>query len=169
MADIESLRKSLKGDIVTTSDPGYEEAIKRWANNAVRRAKYVAYVKDAQDVAAAIKWAKASHTPIAVRGGGHSPAGTSSVENGLVIDLSRYLNSVKIDPAKKLGYVGGGALWEHVDNAASEHGLAAVGGTVNHVSLPHQRCCSCAHHAHAIAQTGVGGYACHMLRSQYRC
>ena len=53
---------------------------------------------------------------------------------GLVIDLSRHMNGVQIDPDKKLGYVGGGALWEDVDKAAIQYGLATVGGTVNHVN-----------------------------------
>ena len=50
-----------------------------------------------------------------------------------MIDLSRYLNGVKVDPDKKVAYVGGGALWETVDKTAIKHGLATVAGTVNHV------------------------------------
>ena len=69
----------------------------------------------------------------AIRGGGHSAAGTSSAEGGLVIDLSRYLDNVRVDPENKLAYVQGGAIWKTVDEAAIKHGLAAVGGTVNHV------------------------------------
>lgn len=131
----ESFRAALKGDIVTPSDEGYEKAIARWAINAQRNAKIVAFVKDAQDVSLAIKYAKASQLPIAIRGGGHNPAGASSSENGLVIDLSRYLNGVEVDVEKKLSRIGGGALWETVDKTAIQHGLATVGGTVNHVSL----------------------------------
>ena len=134
MADFESFKRSIQGDIVLPSDPDYEEALKRFAANATRRAKLVVFDKDADDVSKALKYAKASGTPIAVRGGGHSPAGASSSENGMVIDLSRYLQGVKIDAANKLAYVQGGALWQHVDSAAAEHGLAAVGGTVSHVS-----------------------------------
>ncbi|KAF8648761.1 hypothetical protein AX14_008778, partial [Amanita brunnescens Koide BX004] len=62
-------------------------------------------------------------------------AGASSIENGLVIDLSRYLNGVSIDAEKKLAHVGGGAIWETVDKAAIEYGLATVGGTVNHTGV----------------------------------
>ena len=50
-----------------------------------------------------------------------------------MIDLSRYLNGVKVDPEQKVAYVGGGALWETVDRTAIKHGLATVSGTVNHV------------------------------------
>ena len=133
MSDFNSFKSSFKGDIVTPSDPDYTESIKRWAGNMVKPAKVVAFVKDAEDVAAAIKYARANDLPIAVRGGGHSFSGSSSVADGLVVDLSRHLNGVRIDPERKLGYVGGGALWEAVDKAAIAHGLATVGGTVNHV------------------------------------
>lgn len=136
MSSFDSFKSNFKGDIATPSDPGYDLAIARWAANASRPAKVVTLVKDAQDVAAAIAYARAEKLPIAVRGGGHSASGTSSQKDGLVIDLARYINEAKVDPAKKLAYVGGGAIWATVDKAAIEHGLASVGGTVNHVRIP---------------------------------
>jgi FAD/FMN-containing dehydrogenase len=135
MSDLESFCLNFKGDIVTPSDTSYDLAISRWAINAVRKAKIVAFVKGVEDVVLALKHAKANGLPIAIRGGGHSCSGTSSTEGGLVIDLSRYLTEVTVDVEEKLGYVGGGAVWETVDRAAIAHGLATVGGTVNHVSL----------------------------------
>lgn len=134
MPDFPSLQSSFRGDLITSADPGYEAAIDRWAHNASKRAKTVAFVKDAQDVSLTIQYAKRNNVPIAIRCGGHSAAGSSSVENGLVIDLSRYLNTVIVDAGKRLVYVGGGALWSTVDHNCIQHGLAAVGGTVNHVS-----------------------------------
>jgi len=41
---------------------------------------------------------------------------------------------VRVDPAEKLEYVSGGAIWETVDKTAVKHGLASVAGAVNHVS-----------------------------------
>lgn len=132
--DIAKFAQTIKGDVVTPEDPTYAKAIFRWAANAVRKAKLVVFVKDNEDVVNALRFARATDLPIAVRGGGHSVVGSSSAENGLVIDPSRYLNGVTVDPAKKLAYVGGGAIWETVDKAAIKHELATVGGTVNHVS-----------------------------------
>ncbi|KAG5651067.1 hypothetical protein H0H81_010002 [Sphagnurus paluster] len=126
MADLATF---IKGDIVTPNDADYPQAIARWAVNAERRAKIVAFVKDTEDVALALKYARANDLPIAIRGGGHSAAGASSSENGLVIDLSRHINGARIDPDKKLAYVGGGALWDVVDKEAIKHGLATVAGT----------------------------------------
>ena len=125
---------AFKGDIVTPTDPGYEDAISRWSKTAVRRAAIVAFVKDAEDVTLAIKYAVDHKLAVAVRGGGHSAAGNSSVEGGLVIDLSRYLDGVRVDPEKKLGYVGGGTIWGTVDKTTIQYGLATVAGTVSHVS-----------------------------------
>jgi len=133
MSDLASLQKIFKGDLVTSADPDYAKAIARWALNAQRDAKVVAFVKDAEDVSLAIKYAKANKLPIAIRGGGHSPVGASSTEGGLVIDLSRHLNGSRVDSERKVAFVGGGALWEIVDKTAIEHGLATVGGTVNRV------------------------------------
>ena len=137
MSSASILATEFKGDLVRPGDRGYDDALKRWAANAVRKASVVAFVKDEKDVALAIKYARDTGLPIAIRGGGHSAAGASSIENGLVIDLSRYLNGVTIDAEKKLAHVGGGAIWETVDKAAIEHGLASVAGTVNHVSSIH--------------------------------
>lgn len=135
MADFLIFQESFKGDIITPDDPNYKAAIARWASNAERRAKIVAFVKDAEDVSAAVIFAKASKLPLAIRGGGHSTSGASSSQDGIVIDLSKHLNGVRIDPEGKLAYAGGGAIWSAVDKAAIEYGLASVGGTVNHVKF----------------------------------
>lgn len=135
MASFDDFKAQFSGDLVTPQDPDYEKAISRWAANAIRRAAVVAFVKSHEDIALAIKYARSAGLRIAIRGGGHSAAGNSSAEGGLVIDLSKYYNGVRIDPDKKLAYVQGGAVWKEVDEAAIKHGLAGVGGTVNHVRL----------------------------------
>lgn len=141
MADISSsLAQNIKGDVITSDHPEYASAISRWAKNAERKAQVVVFVKDAEDVVKSIAYAKEYKLPIAIRGGGHNAGGASSAEGGLIIDLSKHLKHVKIDAEKKLGYVGGGALWGDVDKEAIKYGLATVGGTVNHVSYTHVLC-----------------------------
>ncbi|KAL5527562.1 hypothetical protein ACEPAG_6363 [Sanghuangporus baumii] len=129
-----ALKNNFKGDIVTPEHPDYKAAIQRWAKNAVRHAKIVAFVKDADDASLTVKYARESGLPLAIRGGGHSPAGSSSSE-GIVIDLSKYVNECRVDPERKLAYVGGGAIWKTVDETAIKYGLATVGGTVNHTGV----------------------------------
>lgn len=50
-----------------------------------------------------------------------------------MIDLSRYINTVKVDLPNQTVVVGGGAIWKNVDDATYPHGYAAVSGTVNDV------------------------------------
>lgn len=83
-----------------------------------------------QDVSEVVKVAASNRIEIAVRGGGHATSGSSSTEGGICIDLSR-LRGVSVDRNSRVVTVEGGALWEDVDRAAAEHGLAVVGGTVN--------------------------------------
>jgi len=45
------------------------------------------------------------------------------------------MRGVSVDPEKKTATVQGGALWEDVDLALAKHGLATVGGTVNHTGV----------------------------------
>lgn len=135
MNDLHHFRAQFEGDLVTPDHPEYPQAIARWAVNSQRRAKIVAFVRSPTDVALAIRYARSNGLPLAVRGGGHNPAGASSCENGLVIDLSRYINVARVDADKKVVYVGGGALWEAVDKVAIQYGLATVAGTVNHTGV----------------------------------
>ncbi|KZV75404.1 FAD-binding domain-containing protein [Peniophora sp. CONT] len=135
MSDLSAFKASFKGDVVTPEDPAYEEALTRWAANARRRAAVVAFVRDEEDIVLAIKYARSSGLPIAIRGGGHNPAGSSSSEGGLVIDLSRHLAGVRVDAEKKLAYADGGALWGTFNNETMKYGLATTGGTVSHTGV----------------------------------
>jgi len=72
---LDALRNSSKGDLVVPSDSDYSAAIARWAVNAQRPAKVVAFVKDPEDVALAIKYARDQNLSLAIRGGGHSVSG----------------------------------------------------------------------------------------------
>ncbi|PNP44987.1 hypothetical protein TGAMA5MH_03402 [Trichoderma gamsii] len=121
--------------LLTAADgDDYEKSISRWADNAVKRAGAVAVPVSYEEVSKLVKFASANELELAVRGGGHSTGGTSSTEGGLTIDLSR-MRAVKVDKDSKLIVAQGGALWEDVDNAAIEKGLATVGGTVNHTGI----------------------------------
>jgi hypothetical protein len=56
MTDFSSFKSSFKGDIISQEHPDYAAAIARWSATAERKAKYVAFVKDTDDIAAAIKF-----------------------------------------------------------------------------------------------------------------
>ncbi|EGO01574.1 hypothetical protein SERLA73DRAFT_103446 [Serpula lacrymans var. lacrymans S7.3] len=133
--DFQLFQNSFTGDLVTPEDQEYAAAISRWAINSQRRAKIVAFVKSPEDVSLALDYARRTNLQVAIRGGGHSPSGSSSSDGGLVIDMSRHMCHAKVDPEQGVVYVGGGATWEVVDKSAILHGLATPGGTVNHTGV----------------------------------
>jgi hypothetical protein len=82
------------------------------------------------DVVAAVKRAREENLRVAVRGGGHSIAGLSAIQGGMLIDLAP-MNGVEVDAERHIATVGGGALWKDLDGAAQQHGLAVPGGVVS--------------------------------------
>ena len=95
--DLEELRSALTGDVLAPADREYERARLCFNLLVDRRPTGIARCLDAKDVATALAFAQANDLEIAVRGGGHNPAGHCAVDDGLVIDLSRMRN-VEVDP-----------------------------------------------------------------------
>jgi FAD/FMN-containing dehydrogenase len=130
-ATVQELRESVRGEIVTPDDSGYAEASKVWnGQHDDRRPAMVIRCHGAADVIAAVGFARANHLPIAVRGGGHSLPGFSTVDDGVVIDLGP-MSGVRVDPQARRATVGGGAVWADVDHETQAHGLATTGGLVS--------------------------------------
>src|SRR3954451_11243795 len=137
-ATVQELREAVHGAVLTPGDEDYADACRVW-NGAHdhRRPAVVVRCTGAADVIAAVGFARSNDLALAVRGGGHSIAGFSSVDDGLVVDLSP-MNDVRVDPSARRATVGGGAVWADVDHETQAHGLATTGGLVS--------------------TTGVGGY-----------
>ncbi|KAI1912742.1 hypothetical protein LOZ61_003180 [Ophidiomyces ophidiicola] len=132
---VESLRLRLKtSELLSPASPAYEDAIKRWSAAAIKRAGMVLLAQNTADISQAVVFARETNIDLAIKGGGHSVAGASSSDGGLVIDLS-HMRAVAVDPVQKTITAQGGALWADVDAAADKHQLATVGGTVNHTGI----------------------------------
>jgi FAD/FMN-containing dehydrogenase len=101
-------------------------------NNAMirRRPAVVARCASPADVADAIAYARGNGLALAVRAGGHSVAGLSLVDDGLVIDV-RGMADVEVDVQRRVARVGGGATWSQFDRATQPYGLATTGGRVS--------------------------------------
>jgi FAD/FMN-containing dehydrogenase len=115
------------GQLITPTDPDYEAARRVWNGLIDRRPALIARCADAADVAAAVRFGRQHHLPIAVRGGGHSVAGHGTSDDGLVIDLAP-LKHLAVDPHTRRARVGAGCTWAEVDAATQAHGLATPGG-----------------------------------------
>jgi FAD/FMN-containing dehydrogenase len=122
-------RGSLAGTVLAPGEPGYDEA--RICFNALvdRRPALIVQCIEPGDVATAFDFAGANGLEVAVRGGGHNPAGHCVLDGGLVIDLSR-MRRVEVDGDARVARAEGGATWLDFDAAAQGHGLVTPGGVV---------------------------------------
>ncbi|HEY7179219.1 MAG TPA: FAD-binding oxidoreductase [Gaiella sp.] len=131
---LDGLAGSLRGDLIRPDDPRYDHARSVWNGMFDRRPAAIAQVAGTVDVVAVVDYARETGTELAVRGGGHSSAGYSTVEGGIVLDLSR-MRGVWVDPRAKTARAQAGALWGDVDRETQAYGLAVPGGQISHTGI----------------------------------
>ena len=125
----EELRRSLAGDVVVPGDIQYDAA--RLCFNAFvdRRPAVIVRCLGRADVATAFDFARTNELEVAVRGGGHNPAGHCVLDGGLVIDLSR-MRQVVVERDTQVAHASGGSTWLDFDSATVPQGLVTPGGVV---------------------------------------
>src|SRR5262245_23690302 len=84
----DELARLVDGDVLTEQHPAYESARRVWNGMIDKRPAAIVQCLNAEDVAAAVRFATGHDLPLSVRGGGHNVAGTALVDDGIVIDLS---------------------------------------------------------------------------------
>lgn len=133
-AELDDLRMKMRGPLLRAGDPGYNEARVIFNGMFDRRPALIVRCRGAADVMDAVQFARRHHLLTAVRGGGHSVAGNSMCDGGMVIDLSQ-MNSVVVDRAARVARVQGGATWADVDRETQAFSLATPGGIVSHTGV----------------------------------
>jgi len=126
---LNELRRSLAGSVVVPADAEYDAARRCFNALVDRRPAVIARCVGAADVAAAFDFARAHALEVAVRGGGHNPAGHCVCDGGLVVDLS-LMRTVEVDGEERIARAGGGATWLDFDSATQALGLVTPGGIV---------------------------------------
>jgi FAD/FMN-containing dehydrogenase len=127
---LEELRAEVRGMVLEAADPGQADV--REVFNAMHPSRPAVTVRcsGAADVVAGVNFAREHALALAVRGGGHSIAGLSAIQGGVLLDLAP-MRGVHVDPDKQLAVVQGGALWGDVDRETQAFGLVAPGGVVS--------------------------------------
>ena len=136
-ATVADLAGELRGEVIRPGDHDYDSARALWNGMHDRHPQLIVRCAGPADVIAAIRFARRQSLEVAVRGGGHSIAGFSGVDGGVVIDLSP-MRGVRVDPQARRAVVQGGCTWRDVDLETQAFGLATTGGL--------------------ISTTGVGGF-----------
>ena len=128
-ATLDQLTPTFSGQLLRSSDPGYDEA-RRVHNGLInKRPEIIARCHGTADVADAVKLARSNNLEIAVRGGGHNVAGRGTIDGGLMIDLAP-MKGIHVDVAKRTTRAQGGVLWKEFNRETQLHGLATTGGVV---------------------------------------
>lgn len=115
------------GEQLSPGDAGYDEARIVWNGLFDRHPALIARCISTDDVVAAVNYGRENGLEIAVRAGGHSAAGHSSVDDGLVIDLT-LMKRIDVDPEAQTCVAQPGLTWGEFDGATQMHGLAVTGG-----------------------------------------
>src|SRR5215813_12565538 len=123
------LRRSVGGAVLAPTDTGFDAARRCFNALVDRRPAVIVRCLDADDVARAFDFARAHALQVAVRGGGHNPAGHCVCEGGLVIDLS-LMRGVDVNGDARTACADGGATWLDFDAATQGFGLVTPGGVV---------------------------------------
>ena len=126
---LRELQTAFAGTVIGPSDPQYDSA--RVCFNALvdRRPAVIARCRGAGDIASALDFARTNELDVAVRGGGHNPAGHCVLDGGLVIDLS-LMRAVTVDRDVRVAQAEGGSTWLDFDSATQAFGLVTPGGVV---------------------------------------
>jgi len=124
------LDESFRGALIRPGDAEYEHARRVWNGMIDKRPAIVARCTGVPDVVAAIRYARAHHLAVAVRGGGHNVAGSAVCDGGIVIDLSP-MKGIHVDPVRRIARVQGGVTWGELDRETQTYGLATPGGLIS--------------------------------------
>jgi hypothetical protein len=113
----------MSGSVIEPHDPGYHDARSVFYGGIDKRPSAIVRVADVADVRRVIAMARDGGYELAVRSGGHSIAGHSTTDGGIVLDL-RAMSRIEIDARDRTAWVGTGATAIQVTEAAATHGLA---------------------------------------------
>jgi len=133
-ATISELRETLRGTAIVPGDADYDAARAVWNGMHDKRPAIIVRCAGTADVINAVRFARSQGLTIAVRSGGHSIPGFSTVDDGIVIDLSP-MKGIHVDVAGRTARAEGGATWHDFDHETQAFGLAVTGGLVSSTGI----------------------------------
>jgi FAD/FMN-containing dehydrogenase len=132
--DLPRLRAAVDGRVITPDDAGYDQARTIFYGGFDRRPAAIVRPADATQVAQVVDLARDGGHELAVRGGGHSNAGHSVTEGGIVLDLSE-LTAIDVDPPARTAWAQAGLTTGAYTAAVQAHGLVTGFGDTASVGI----------------------------------
>jgi FAD/FMN-containing dehydrogenase len=131
---IPDLRAAIHGRVIPPDDPDYD-AFRRVTSGAIdRRPAVIVQVADSDDVRTVIGIARETGLELAIRSGGHSAAGHSVSEGGIVLDLTG-MKGLDIDVEGRTAWAETGLTAAEYTAAVGEHGLVTGFGDTGSVGI----------------------------------
>ncbi len=131
---ISELRAALNGRVIGPDDAGYDKARTVFIGGIDRRPAVIVRPADATEVARVVSLARETGLELAVRSGGHSGAGHSVSEGGIVLDLAD-MRALDIDAERRTAWAQTGLTAGEYTTAADAHGLATGFGDTGSVGI----------------------------------
>ncbi|HEU4493639.1 MAG TPA: FAD-binding oxidoreductase, partial [Rubrobacteraceae bacterium] len=131
---IPELRAALNGRVMTPGDASYDEARTVFPGGIDRYPAAIVRVKDASDVSQVVSLAREGELELAVKSGGHSGAGHSTTDGGILLDLAEMKN-LEIDVEERTAWAETGLTAGEYTAAAGAHGLATGFGDTGSVGI----------------------------------
>ena len=131
---IENLRARVRGRVIDPAANDYDEARRGFYSGFDRRPLAIVRVVDAADVAAVLGIVRDAGVPLAVRSGGHSPAGHSTADGGVVLDLAA-MKRLDVDVSSRSAWADAGLTAGEYTDAAGAHGLVTGFGDAGSVGI----------------------------------
>lgn len=134
LIDIEAFAAGISGTVITPDGEGYDAA--RSLRNTLydRRPSLIVRAAGSADVARTVVFARDAGLDLSIRSGGHSFAGHSTNDDGVVLDLGA-MKGLHIDPERRIAWAQAGLTAGEYTAAAAEHGLATPFGDVGSVGI----------------------------------
>lgn len=129
----QDLEQAVRGRVHLPGEPTWDDARQAWNLAIDQQPRAVIEVADADDVAAAVRFAARHQLPVVAQSLGHAATPTG-VEGALLLRMHA-LDSVEIDTERRLARVGGGTLWQAVLDRLDGTGLLALSGTAPEISV----------------------------------
>src|SRR5215208_1892466 len=131
---IREFPSEVRGRLIRPHDDGYDEARSVFYGGFDRRPALIVRVEDATDVSRVVALARKSGLELAVRSGGHSVAGHSVSDGGIVLDLSEMKN-LELDVEGRTAWAETGLTAGEYTAAAAAHSLATGFGDTGSVGI----------------------------------
>ena len=124
----------LRGSVVRPGDEDYDRERAVWNGAHDRRPMIIARCAGVADVNRTVDLARSEGLPLALRGGGHSIPGFSTIDDGIVLDLS-LMKGIQVDPVRRTVTAQAGCTWKDLDAETQQFGLAVTGGLVSSTGI----------------------------------